>query len=546
MQAKPSSYAGRWVAKVHDRIIAQGRTPEEALQACQHSRYKEKPEIIYMPYPLHPLIETIRGILPAEQELYLVGGAVRDLLLQRPIADLDFALPANGIAYARKIANQLHADFMPLDAERDTGRVILTQADGSQVFLDFAAYRGATLSADLCARDFTVNALAYDLKTDEIIDPLAGRADLAAKLIRVCSPTSIQEDPIRILRAVRLAANFDFHIEEKTRAQLQEFSSELTQVSPERKRDEIFKILHGPKPEAALKALEMLGTFPFLLPELTQLKGVAQSAPHVYDVWKHTLQVIAALEEICDTLLKDNPARANPFVESLFAAFSKYQTQFANHFSNSLNPSRSARALLFFAALYHDVCKPETKTTDPDGRIRFFNHDEQGADAIAERGRAFNLSNDEISRLHNIVKQHMQIHNFYNALARDGQMPSRKAIYRFFRDSREAGVDLILLALADLRGTYAANLTPEIWQAYLTIANLLLENYWTHPQETISPPRLLDGHELMQELNLTAGPVIGQLLEALRENQAAGIIQTKAQALAFIREEYAKESRGKL
>src|SRR3990172_3326885 len=168
-----SPYAGRWVARVHGKVVAQGGTPEQALRASQHSRYKEKPEIIFMSasFTLPPLSEKILDVLPANQEIYLVGGAVRDLLLSRFSPDLDFALPSNGISLARKVANDLNADFLPLDVERDTGRVILTNEDGSRTFIDFATYRGAnpstrshrpdilsgghSLEEDLRARDFT-------------------------------------------------------------------------------------------------------------------------------------------------------------------------------------------------------------------------------------------------------------------------------------------------------------------------------------------------------------------------------------------------------
>src|SRR5512141_498102 len=158
-----SPYAGRWVARVRGRIVAQGGTPEQALHAAQSSRHKEKPEIIFMPVPFSysPLIDKVRDALPG-QEIYLVGGAVRDMLRNRLSHDLDFALPSNGIALARKVANALHADFMILDAERDTGRVIFTEADGARTFLDFATYRGgSSLETDLRARDFTMNAIAF-------------------------------------------------------------------------------------------------------------------------------------------------------------------------------------------------------------------------------------------------------------------------------------------------------------------------------------------------------------------------------------------------
>ena len=142
-----SAYAGRWVARVRGKIIAQGDTPEQALHAAQKSRHKEKPEIIYMPIPFSPLLEEVRNTLP-NQEIYLVGGAVRDMLRNRLSHDLDFAVPANGISIARRVANVLDADFMVLDDERDTGRVIVTEEGGSRAFLDFATYRGGTTLED--------------------------------------------------------------------------------------------------------------------------------------------------------------------------------------------------------------------------------------------------------------------------------------------------------------------------------------------------------------------------------------------------------------
>ncbi len=135
-----SSYAGRWVARLRGKVIAQGGTPELARRAAKSSRYKENPEILYMPasFSIPPLIEKIKEILPADQEVYLVGGAVRDLLLNRLSRDFDFAVPSNGISLARRVANKLNADYMTLDDERNTGRVIVTESNGTRIFLDFA------------------------------------------------------------------------------------------------------------------------------------------------------------------------------------------------------------------------------------------------------------------------------------------------------------------------------------------------------------------------------------------------------------------------
>ncbi|HSO12513.1 MAG TPA: HD domain-containing protein [Anaerolineales bacterium] len=539
----PSTYAGRWVALVRGRIVAQGGTPEQALHAAQKSRHKEKPEIIYMPipFPHSPLMDKVRDLLP-DQEIYLVGGAVRDMLLNRLSRDLDFALPSNGISTARRVANALKADFMILDDERDTGRVIFTDADGTRTFLDFATYRGSDLEDDIRKRDFTINAIAFGIHNQAIIDPLNGASDLRAKLIRACSPSSISDDPVRILRAIRQAAEFECKIELETRKAMKQAASLLPNISPERKRDELFKILEGPKPDAAIRALEMLGVFPHLLPELSRMKGETQSEPHIYDVWEHTLSVLGYLESIIASLRIGYSAEDTNdlFAGLLTLRIGRFREQFAEHFNKSLNADRSVRAALFFAALYHDVQKPATRAMDETGRIRFFDHDVKGAEVASHRGREFNLSNDEIERIERIIKHHMRFHFFTSRLEGDKQEPSRKAIYRFFRDSGESGIDLVLLGLADLRGTRGHTLSQETWTAALDIARILLENYWEKPQETVAPPRLLDGNELMKELNLQPGRIVGQLLDAIREGQATGKITSREEAIDFAQDEMKK------
>jgi len=449
-----SSYAGRWVARIRGKIVAQGGTPEQALHAAQNTRHKEKLEIIYMPiqFPHPPLLDKVRDASP-EQDIYLVGGAVRDMILNRLSRDFDFAVPSGGISLARHVALALDANFMILDEERDTGRVIVIDSDDSRTYLDFATYRGGVqLEDDLRARDFTINAIAYDLKTDSLIDPLNGADDIRARIIHACSPASLTDDPIRILRGVRLAASFDFKIDLATRGMMKDAASLLPNVSPERQRDELFKILEGPKPDSSMRALEMLGVFPHMMPELSAMKGCEQSPPHVYDVWEHTLKVLGHLEAIL-AALESESGGDDPFLNALVSAVGKYRERFASHFTDSLNTDRSVRAALFLAALYHDVEKPATKTVEYTGRIRFFDHDVQGAKVASMRGHKFNLSNDEIQRVKKIIFNHMRFHFFTMQLEEKKKEPTRKSIYRFFRDAGEAGVDLILLGLADLRGT---------------------------------------------------------------------------------------------
>ena len=540
---RPPGYAGRWVARLRGRIIAQGGTPETALRAARSSRYKESPEIAYVPLelPFPPLVERVRLALP-DQELYLVGGAVRDAFLGRSAPDLDFAVPANGIGVARRAADALGGDYLTLDHERDTGRVIVSDG-GKRIYLDFAGYRsfpGGTaysLEADLRGRDFTINAIAYDLRSGALLDPLEGGADLRAKRIRMCGPTSMSDDPIRVLRGVRLAALLGFQIDPGTRAAMKDAAPRLAGASPERLRDELFRILEGPRPHACLRALEMLGALEHFLPELTLLKGVEQPDPHVHDAWNHTLAVVQSMQEILATLQSDyDPERTGDFFTGLLSLrLGRYRERFEAHFARALNADRSLRGLLLFISLYHDVSKPQTKSVEPGGRIRFFGHDEQGAETAAGRAAALHLSNAEIDRVRTVIANHMRFHFHTSRMEGEGREPSRRAIYRLFRDAGEAGVELVLLGLADLRGTRGTALTQETWTAALNVARLLLENYWEKPEESVSPPRLVDGHELMRVLGMEPGPRLGQLLEAIREAQATGKVSSREQALEYAR-----------
>jgi len=253
---------------------------------------------------------------------------------------------------------------------------------------------------------------------------------------------------------------------------------------------------------------------------------------------EHTLSVLGHLERILAALAPGYNAddTKDLFTGLLTLRIGRFREQFAEHFAESLNTDRSVRAALFFAALYHDIQKPATKSIDESGRIRFFDHDVKGAEVATNRARAFNLSNDEVERITKIIANHMRFHFFSSRLEGDKREPSRKAIYRFFRDAGKVGIDLILLGLADLRGTQGSTLSQETWTAALDVARILLENYWEKPQETVTPPRLLDGNEVMSELGLEPGRIIGQLLEAIREGQATGKVVNREQALDLARE----------
>jgi putative nucleotidyltransferase with HDIG domain len=305
----------------------------------------------------------------------------------------------------------------------------------------------------------------------------------------------------------------------------------LTDISPERKRDELLRILGGPHSQTAVRALEMLGVLPYVFPELPDLAGVTQSPPHVKDVWNHTLDTLRVLDGICNTLgaAHDPEASNNLMLGVMSMRLGRYRDHIKAHLQSEPVVDRPVRALLFLAALYHDVAKPQTRTVEESGRVRFFNHDEIGADIITHRAEALHLSNTEVQKLALIVRHHMRP----SFLSHSERGPSKRAIYRFFRDTKEAGIDICLLSLADVWATYGPTLTHERWTEQVETVRSLLEAWWEKPDEQVNPPALISGNDLIDGFGLTPGPVIGEILEGVREAQAEGEISSRHDALQF-------------
>lgn len=483
------------------------------------------------PFVFARRLEQVRAALPAGLPAYLVGGAVRDALLGCPTHDLDFVLPRQGLEMARRVANTLGGAYYPLDEARDTGRVVLVAADGEREMLDFSVLRGPDLESDLRARDFTLNAIAIALEAPlTLIDPLGGAADLRNRQLRACAPTAFLDDPLRILRGVRLSAALHCRLLPETSQAMRQAVIGLARVSPERLRDELFKLLDSPQPAASLRVLDLFGALQAVLPELAALKGVVQSSPHVWDVWEHTLSVVQKLDGLLNVLAPqpDPDSSANLTMGLIVLQLGRFREQLAAHLGARLNPARSLRSLLFLAALYHDIGKPQTRRVEA-GRVRFFEHDDAGAALAQARGRALRLSGEENDRFRQIVAYHLRpLH-----LVQTGRPPTRRAIYRFFRAAGPSGVDVCLLSLADALGTYETSLPQELWNRHLEVVRALLEAWWEHPSERVDPQPLVSGRDLMADLALPPGPEIGWLLEAIREAQAAGQVGTRAEALAL-------------
>lgn len=480
----------------------------------------------------HPLVALVRDVVPDTIQVYLIGGALRDDLLQRPLADFDFTLSESALYYARKTANRLGGAFFPLDEERQTGRVIWTDEQGVRYKMDFSLLRGDSLLEDLRGRDFTINAMALDVhQPQRIEDPLGGARDLLGRILRVCSEFSMEEDPLRVLRGIRLAVLLGLQISPQTWKLMKESASKLGRISAERIRDELFHMLVQDRTSSAINLLERAGALEGTFPELKELMGIQQSAPHYLDVYHHTLSVLQQLEQLRLVLTQppDTQWQANLISGMTSQKLGRYRKYIVEYLKEEIVPERSRWGLLKLAALYHDYGKAQTQQRDERGHIHFYRHEEVSAQQVRERMRALAFANNELDWVAQVVLHHMRPIN----LAMTNNLPSAKAVYRYYRDVGEAGIAIGIHSLADVLGAYGATVTAEIWQRHLEVVRSLFEAWWEKKSDVVKPPVLINGYDLMESLGLSPGPQVGSILEAIREAQASGEVTDRQQALAL-------------
>ena len=479
------------------------------------------------------LLKRIRGLLPtAGVDAYLVGGWVRDHLLGRKTRDIDIAVGVSALGFARQAAAALDGHYVLLDEAEGIARVVLVESgeDGeTQWHLDFSTIRG-TIESDLSHRDFTVDAMAIDLSNigkrppPRLIDPFSGKKDLKAGLIRAVSPSIFEDDPARLIRGVRLAAEYGFSIDADTEALMSRQSHLINQVAGERVREELCRILSVGNASHFIFYLDRLGLLTAIIPELTFTKGVDQPHEHYWDVFNHSVQSVAKLERLLNKTTGAEMLGLAPHLEPHIGDFDE-----------EISPDLTRGGLVKLAILLHDIAKPQTKTLEPDGRAHFFGHPTQGAEAAGGVMQRLRFSNREIKMVQKMIESHLRLWQ----MGGDQGLPTRRAIYRYFRDTADVSVDIMFLTLADFLATQGPNLDIAEWERHSRLMEYVLAQ--RDEDETVAaPPKLIDGHDLMREFGLKPGPKIGEILEAVREAQGAGELSTKEDALALARKRLAK------
>jgi poly(A) polymerase len=529
-----SAYAGRWVAFVGDDIAGVGHTAESAQQMAQRNRPKERSR----PYFVEPaggirlalpeLLEELRPFLSQHPHaVYLVGGAVRDAVRGEASHDLDFVVAADAIRLSFKVADRLGVPAYVLDQARDIGRVVLAGTT-----LDFARMRG-TLNDDLRKRDFTVNAMALPATAqfyESIIDPCGGLDDLKARRLQLTHAQALTADPVRALRAVRQSIELNLAMTAEMETAVAAAASLLFQSASERLREEFGKLIEGHQPAAGVALLHQMGLLTILLPDMAALDGLEQSPPHHEPVLDHTISVLRWLVGLEQAILSNKVT--NSPLDLVQTSLAPLRDHLRAHLTRPVDGGLTGRGVLRLAALLHDVGKGETRTEE-NGRIRFITHEVVGAEMAARRLRQLTFSKEAVQQIKRVVHDHMRPLSLAQS---HGANPSRRAVYRFFKESGAAGVDVCLHALADHLATHDGPGEGPGWVRLLRLTSSLLDHYFNQKETAVSPPPLLSGHDIIETLQMKPGPKIGRLLRLLEEAQATGQVSSREEALAFIQE----------
>jgi len=510
---------------------------------------------------LFAILAKISHLLTIQKKQgYIVGGFIRDRLLKRETNDIDIAVDGDAISIARKIAKEIGGRFVLLDDANNVARVVVTEDErpGKTVqdqelrpaewHFDFSSF-AEDIKADLGRRDFTINAMAVELgqfvtaaaarklstqkstataaekrPALKLLDPFSGREDLRGKMVRGVSESIFETDAARLLRAVRLAAELDFTIEPETESLIRRDSQAVTEVPGERVREELLRLLTVPRAAYYLRHLDKLGLLLALVPELADGKGVEQPTVHFWDVFDHSLQTVAAVEFL---LRQSDWEYGN---EDMLSA-APWSDAIDRHLSEEVSSGSNHKVLLKLGALFHDIAKPMTKSIDDTGRARFLGHSKEGAAITANILERLRFSNREIKLVESLVYHHLRPAQMAN-----DELPTQRAVYRYFRDTGEAGIDVLLLALADYLASRGPLASMEEWRKHCRLINHILAEH-NRQQAKIMPVELIDGHDIMDKFDLAPGPLIGKLLAMVNEAHASGELGTREEALALVRKE---------
>lgn len=445
---------------------------------------------------------------------FLCGGTVRDLLLNRPFRDVDVVLSGRVFEAANLFRSKMKLPYFILDEERQVARVVCPEGNW-----DFSGYRNHTIEGDLKKRDFTINALAIaweeffpSRSIQKIVDPYSGIEDLKAKVIRTVSQESLSDDPLRMIRAFRIHAELGFEIDANVLNQIESLHPLIPNVAGERIREELDRIYVLEDSSRTWRAIGKTSLFDSAFPEMKPMKRCEQGGYHHLDVWEHSALTLENFEKF---LLR---------IPEIFPE----QSEAIRTFLNSVPGTLDRRRLLKWAALLHDIGKPQTRELKEPGRWRFYGHDHVGSELAGALLKRLKFARKDILVISSVIEHHLRPLNLFNVEDRQ-----EEHMYRFFRAAGQEAIGILLLSYADICSAHGALSPSGRDEEFLKFLRELVAYYYKEYYPAVSMPELIKGRDLMAKLQMKPGPQMGELLKEIREEQLRGLLKNRQDAFAF-------------
>jgi tRNA nucleotidyltransferase/poly(A) polymerase len=438
---------------------------------------------------------------------YIVGGSVRDRLLGRAPLDFDVAVFGDAKRFAKRLATESNGHWVEMGKQgHGVYRVIV-----GKMILDVSPVNGATIEEDLKRRDFTINAMAYDIASKAFIDCVGGMQDLENQIIRMVSRSVFERDPVRLIRAYRMGAAFEFIIEPQTVSAIKTDAGLISNSAGERIRTELFKILETSTSHGHILQMADSGLLFAILPELSSLKGCTQNRYHRFDVFEHTLKAFYHLENILENPVAYFPALGDP------------QDKWAQ---------KDRAGLLKYCMLLHDIGKPAVKTADRHGRVHFYDHGEKSADMAIRINQRLKLSNQAAEYTDFIIRNHILPLLLFTS--HQHKNITRRAITRFFMKCGPRTPDLWLHALADIKGK--GDEKDEKNPAFIEFARKMITYYYSEYKSQKEHPPLLSGKDLINTFGLKPSPLFKKILTGVEEARLSDSIHSRAEAEVWVKD----------
>lgn len=451
-------------------------------------------------------LESAFGLFSGIPGAYMVGGSVRDVLLGRKPTDYDMVVMSDPAQQAEALVRAHGGRWVALGkAGRTIHRTILPG-----VIVDIAAAAGPDIETDLLKRDFTVNALAWDLRSHRLIDPAGGVPDMTQRTLRRVSPTAFHADPLRMLRAFRLGAQLGFETDGHTREAIARQASTIVDAAAERICHELFKMFEVRGCAAHLMEMAGTGLLDAVFPELSSMRGCVQNRHHRHDAYTHSLQAFGHLEDLLANLSGAFPDTASPL---------------AAHFT----PGRMAR--LKFALLLHDIGKPATQSSGPGGERHFYGHERVGSAMAARIGNRLKMNRRATEYVMAVIRHHLRPLQLFSAHG-NGAL-TRRGMTRFYVACGPRTPDVLVGAMADMRAKGAGN--GRTTDGFHRFIETMLAAYWGQFQAAARTPPLITGRDLIEAFALEPSPLFRKILSQVEEDRLAGEIGSRQEAMARVR-----------